>query len=94
MLQPVWVLKQAYLSSYLDNFFRGIPEELEEAAYLDGANPFQVFTKIMLPNARGAMVLTAILTFVWQWNDSYFTANFVTSINDDFSTLTTKNDVH
>ncbi|WP_025724523.1 carbohydrate ABC transporter permease [Acholeplasma granularum] len=71
-------------------FFRGIPEEIEEAAYLDGANPLQVFTRIMLPNARGAMVLTAILTFVWQWNDSYFTANFVTKINSDFSTLTTK----
>lgn len=71
-------------------FFRGIPEELEEAAYLDGANPLQVFTKVMLPNARGAMALTAILTFVWQWNDSYFTANFVTKINSDFSTLTTK----
>jgi len=71
-------------------FFRGIPEELEEAAYLDGANPLQVFTKIMLPNARGAMVLAGILTFVWQWNDAYFTANFVTKINSDFMTLTTK----
>lgn len=71
-------------------FFRGIPEELEEAAYLDGANPLQVFTKIMLPNARGAMVLAGILTFVWQWNDAYFTANFVTKINGDFMTLTTK----
>lgn len=71
-------------------FFRGIPEEIEEAAYLDGANPLQVFTRVMLPNARGAMVLTGILTFVWQWNDSYFTANFVSKVNSDFSTLTTK----
>lgn len=77
----IWLFRQ---------FFRGIPEELEEAAFLDGANPFQVFTKIMLPNARGAMFLTGVLTFVWQWNDSYFTANFVTKINTDFSTLTTK----
>lgn len=71
-------------------FFRGIPEELEEAAHVDGANPIQVFFKVMLPNARGAMVLAGILTFVWQWNDSYFTANFVSKVNSDFSTLTTK----
>ncbi|HKL61549.1 MAG TPA: carbohydrate ABC transporter permease [Acholeplasma sp.] len=71
-------------------FFRGVPEELEEAAHVDGANPIQVFFKVMLPNARGAMVLVGILTFVWQWNDAYFTANFVSKVNSEFSTLTTK----
>ncbi|MCU0104277.1 carbohydrate ABC transporter permease [Acholeplasma vituli] len=71
-------------------FFRGIPEELEEAAHVDGANPLQVFFKVMLPNARGAMVLVGILSFVWQWNDAYFTANFVSKMNSDFATLTTK----
>lgn len=71
-------------------FFRGVPEELEEAAHVDGANPIQVFFKVMLPNARGAMVLVGILTFVWQWNDAYFTANFVSKVNTEFSTLTTK----
>lgn len=71
-------------------FFRGVPEELEEAAHVDGANPVQVFFKVMLPNARGAMVLVGILTFVWQWNDAYFTANFVSKVNSEFSTLTTK----
>jgi len=70
-------------------FFRGVPVELEEAAYIDGASPIQVFLKIMLPNARGAILLTAILTFVWQWNDNYYTLNFV-STNIDFQTLTTK----
>lgn len=71
-------------------FFRGVPEELEEAAHVDGANPIQVFFKVMLPNARGALVLAGILTFVWQWNDSYFTVNFVTKSNADFATLTTR----
>ncbi|HPN61107.1 MAG TPA: carbohydrate ABC transporter permease, partial [Bacilli bacterium] len=37
-------------------FYRGIPTELEEAAYVDGANVFQVFYRIMLPNARGAII--------------------------------------
>lgn len=71
-------------------FFRGIPFELEEAALIDGANPFQVFTRVMLPNAMGGIILTTILTFVWQWNDSYYTFQYVSSIKDTFDTLTTK----
>jgi multiple sugar transport system permease protein len=71
-------------------FYRGIPVELEEAAYIDGANPLQVFYKIMLPNARGAILTVVLLTFVWQWNDYYFTTLFVTRSNPDFMTLTTQ----
>lgn len=71
-------------------FYRGLPKELEEAAYIDGANPLQVFYKIMLPNARGAIITVTLLSFVWQWNDFYFTTLFVTRSNLDFSTLTTQ----
>lgn len=71
-------------------FFKGLPIELEEAAYIDGANPLQVFYKVMLPNVKGAILLTGILTFVWQWNDSYYTETFITKVNSNFYTLTTK----
>lgn len=71
-------------------FYRGIPVELEEAAYVDGANPLQVFTRVMLPNARGAILTVVILSFVWQWNDYYFTSLFVTRSNPNFITLTTQ----
>jgi multiple sugar transport system permease protein len=71
-------------------FFRGIPMELEEAAFVDGANVFQVFSKVMLPNARGAIITVALLSFVWQWNDYYFTTLFVTRSNPGFATLTTQ----
>lgn len=71
-------------------FFRGIPTELEEAANIDGANPFVVFYRIMLPNAKGALITVALLSFVWQWNDYYFTTLFVTRSNLEFMTLTTQ----
>ena len=71
-------------------FYRGIPTELEEAAYVDGANVFQVFYRIMLPNARGAIITVALLAFVWQWNDYYFTTLFITRSNMEFMTLTTQ----
>ncbi len=71
-------------------FYRGIPIELEEAANIDGANPFQVFYKIMLPNAKGALITVALLAFVWQWNDYYYTTLFVSRSNLDFMTLTTQ----
>ena len=71
-------------------FYRGIPIELEEAATIDGANPFKVFYKIMLPNAKGAIITVALLAFVWQWNDYYFTTLFVSRSNLDFMTLTTQ----
>ena len=71
-------------------FYRGIPVELEEAASIDGANPFTVFWRIMLPNAKGAIITVALLAFVWQWNDYYFTTLFVSRSNLDFVTLTTQ----
>lgn len=83
-------LKSGVFIYLFRQFFRGIPVELEEAAYVDGANPFQVFFKVMLPNARGVIITVAILAFVWQWNDSYFTSVFVTDVNTTLQTLTTK----
>lgn len=71
-------------------FFRGIPTEIEESAMIDGAGPFKVFYKIMLPNVMGGIILTTVLTFVWQWNDTYFITNYVSRINSSYETLTTK----
>ncbi|WP_160034594.1 carbohydrate ABC transporter permease [Paenibacillus sp. An7] len=54
-------------------FFKGIPREIEEAAYVDGAGYFKTFSKVILPNAVPAMVTVMLFSFVWQWNDSFFT---------------------
>ncbi|WP_183597227.1 carbohydrate ABC transporter permease [Paenibacillus phyllosphaerae] len=60
-------------------FFRGIPKEVEEAAYMDGAGVGQTFLRIMLPNAVPAVVTVTLFSFVWQWNDSFFTTTYLTS---------------
>jgi multiple sugar transport system permease protein len=54
-------------------FFRGIPNDLEEAAWVDGSGTFGTFTRIILPNAIPAVVTVMLFSFVWQWNDSFFT---------------------
>ena len=60
-------------------FFRGIPREVEEAAYMDGAGVGQTFLRIMLPNAIPSIITVLLFSFVWQWNDSFFTTTYLTS---------------
>lgn len=60
-------------------FFRGIPKEVEEAAYIDGAGIGKTFLGIMLPNAVPAMITVTLFSFVWQWNDSFYTTTYLTS---------------
>jgi len=58
-------------------FFRGLPKELEEAAYVDGAGVLKTFVKVMLPNAVPAIVTVLLFSFVWQWNDDYFVSLYM-----------------
>lgn len=50
-------------------FFMGFPKELEEAAQIDGASPWQTFIKIVVPNSKPVFATAAILTFVTHWSD-------------------------
>src|SRR5207253_4749238 len=61
------------LSIYtLSAFFREIPWDLEQAAQMDGASPMQAFRKIILPLAAPGVFTTAILVFIFAWNDFVF----------------------
>ena len=62
-------------------FFRGLPKELEDAAYLDGCGPFQTFVRIMVPNARTSFLTVFIFSVVWYWNDTYVSGMFYTKSN-------------
>ena len=49
--------------------YKGMPLELEDAAYLDGCGPIKAYLRVMLPNSGPIMLVTFILSFVWYWND-------------------------
>ncbi|WP_406040505.1 carbohydrate ABC transporter permease [Micromonospora sp. NBC_00898] len=54
---------------FLRQFFLSVPRELEEAAVLDGANHWQVFTRVLLPLSKPALATLAVLSFLTNWND-------------------------
>lgn len=59
----------AFGTFLMRQFFVNLPDELEEAARLDGANPFQIFWKVMLPLARPSISALAIVTVLAAWNN-------------------------
>lgn len=57
-------------------FFSGMPKELEEAAYVDGCNPFSTFLRIMVPNVGSIIIVIVLFSIVWYWNDYYLSVMF------------------
>ena len=52
-------------------FFRGLPKELEEAAWIDGAGPWKTFLTIVLPSSGSAMITVLLFSVIWHWNDFF-----------------------
>lgn len=59
----------AFGTYLMRQFFRTLPTDLEEAAILDGCSPWQIYWRILLPHARPAVLVLAVLTWVNVWND-------------------------
>lgn len=62
-------------------FFCGLPKELEEAAYIDGAGPFRTFWRIAIPSSGVAILTVSVFSIIWHWNDytlglMYFTKDY------------------
>lgn len=64
-----------------NQFFRGLPKEIEEAAFVDGAGTWYTYFRIMLVNALPSVVTVAIFSMVWQYNDTFYARLFL--ISDD-----------
>ena len=89
-------LKNGLYIYLIRQFFRNIPKELEEAAYVDGAGTLKTFIIIMLPDAKPILTSCFLFAFVWQWTDGFYSRMFLgnlklvstslSSIADDLST--------
>ena len=78
LIVPAWFGGGALNIFLLRQFFLQIPAELEDAAYIDGANRLQIWWKIFLPLSLPAMLTVAIFTFQATWNDFYGPLIFLT----------------
>jgi trehalose/maltose transport system permease protein len=63
----------------LTSFMRTLPGDLEEAAYVDGATPLQVFWKVLLPLIAPGLVTTGLLAFIAAWNEYLYAVSFIQS---------------
>jgi len=72
-------LKSGLYIFMLRQYFRGMPKELEEAAWVDGCGKFKTFIRIMLPDAMPMLTSCFLFSFVWQWTDSFYSTLFLTN---------------
>ena len=62
-------------------FFKGVPDELEESAYVDGSGTFRTFLQIIIPLSVPMMITVFLFSFSWQWTDEFYVNSFFTGIN-------------
>lgn len=91
LIDTYWALILPYTSGafgvfLLYQFFASFPKEIEEAAYLDGANKIQIFYQVLLPSAKPMLWTLAILTFMGVFND--FVWPLYATSSDEMRTLT------
>lgn len=68
-------------------FFKGLPREFEEAAYVDGANPFTAFIRVIIPSSTVAIITVTVFSLVWHWNEYYITNMFLLEDNRPLSVM-------
>ncbi|MDE6833036.1 MAG: carbohydrate ABC transporter permease [Ruminococcus sp.] len=69
-------LKSGLMILIFRQFFRGLPKELEESAYIDGCSPLKTFILVIMPNALPAVLTVFLLSVVIYWNDFYTSSAF------------------
>jgi len=69
LIAPDALAQNAFFVFMMVQFLRSIPIDLDEAAYIDGANSLQVLWKILLPSMKPVLVNTVIFQFIWTFND-------------------------
>lgn len=70
-------LKSGILIYIYIQFFHGLPHELEEAAWIDGAGPLRTFFSIALPSSGVVILTVTIFAVIWHWNDSLLSSMYL-----------------
>jgi multiple sugar transport system permease protein len=79
---PNFLATDAFFIFLIVQFIRGLPRELDQAAEMDGASPWQVYWQIIVPLCVPALVTTAIFTFIWSWNDFLSQLIYLNSVDN------------
>ena len=61
-------------------FLRGVPKELDEAAYIDGCSSLKLYFSILLPLIKPALFSAGLFQFMWTWNDFFNTLIYISSV--------------
>lgn len=69
LIIPYCFAIQGFFVYLISNFISGIPKDLDEAAKIDGCSYVSIFTKIILPLIKPALVTSSIFSFMWRWDD-------------------------
>ncbi|MBE5786347.1 MAG: carbohydrate ABC transporter permease [Clostridiales bacterium] len=78
-------LRSGLFIFFMRQFYRSMPQELEDAAMVDGCGFTRTYFQLMLPNARSVLLVVFILSLVWYWNDYYQSTIYLSS----YSTVST-----
>ncbi|WEK03990.1 MAG: carbohydrate ABC transporter permease [Candidatus Devosia phytovorans] len=71
LVVPKFLAADAFFIFLMVQFFRGLPKELDEAARMDGAGPWRIYWKIIMPLSMPVLATAAIFTFIWTWDDFF-----------------------
>lgn len=72
-------IKEGLYVYLMREFFKGLPKDLENAAYVDGSSIGRTFFSIVIPNTKGMMITVFMFAFCWQWMDTDFSSLYFTS---------------
>ena len=70
-------IRSGMIIYFFYSFFRGIPDDIEEASYIDGSGCFRTYFKIMLPQAKSILGTGFLMTFIWQYMDGFYAKCFM-----------------
>lgn len=81
LIVPSWLGGGAFNIFLFIQFFKTLPKELDEAATIDGASSFQVYTQIMLPAVRPVLLAVTVMSLVYHWRDFFLPLVYLNSMN-------------